>query len=156
MLKILFKIFLVLLLLSGVDIPVFAQAQKAPADLKATIASLDSALFDAYNKCELEKFESFFSDDVEFYHDQGGIMRGKQALVEASRKNICGKVNRRLMKETLEVYPISNYGAIEYGQHQFKNIAQGDKEFGRPAKFLHIWHLKDGVWKISRVVSYDH
>jgi hypothetical protein len=24
------------------------------------------------------------------------------------------------------------------------------------AKFLHIWQLKDGSWKLTRVVSYDH
>jgi hypothetical protein len=24
------------------------------------------------------------------------------------------------------------------------------------AKFLHIWQLKDGTWKLTRVVSYDH
>jgi hypothetical protein len=24
------------------------------------------------------------------------------------------------------------------------------------AKFIHIWQLKDGVWKVSRVISVDH
>jgi hypothetical protein len=24
------------------------------------------------------------------------------------------------------------------------------------AKFIHVWQNKDGVWKITRVISYDH
>ena len=54
-------------------------------------AALDTALFDAYNKCDLDKFSSFFVDDVEFYHDQGGVTSGKTALTDSLKKNICGK-----------------------------------------------------------------
>jgi hypothetical protein len=47
---------------------------------------LDAALFDPYNRCDLEKFSSFFVDidrfavisiNVEFYFDQGGPTFGK-------------------------------------------------------------------------------
>ena len=34
-------------------------------ELTKVVASLDAALFDAYNRCDLEKFSSFFVDDVE-------------------------------------------------------------------------------------------
>jgi hypothetical protein len=44
---------------------------QSQAELDKAIASLDAALFDSYNRCDLEKFASFFTDDVEFYHDQG-------------------------------------------------------------------------------------
>jgi hypothetical protein len=50
-----------------------------PAELDKTISALDTALFDSYNRCDLKKFESFFVDDVEFYHDQGGVTLGKDA-----------------------------------------------------------------------------
>jgi hypothetical protein len=43
------------------------------AELDKTLTTLDASLFDAYNKCDLDKFASFFVDDVEFYHDQGGV-----------------------------------------------------------------------------------
>ena len=43
---------------------------KSQADLDKTMAALDAALFDSYNRCDLEKFRSFFVADVEFYHDQ--------------------------------------------------------------------------------------
>src|SRR6185436_17813402 len=62
--------------------------------LFATIASLDSALFDSYNRCDLQKFASFFVDSVEFYHDQTGLMVGVANLTEAVKQNICGKVVR--------------------------------------------------------------
>jgi len=35
------------------------------AELDQAITTLDAALFDAYNRCDLEKFSSFFVDDVE-------------------------------------------------------------------------------------------
>jgi hypothetical protein len=39
------------------------------AELDQTMSALDTALFDSYNKCDLQKFASFFVDNVEFYHD---------------------------------------------------------------------------------------
>ena len=54
---------------------------------------------------------TFFIDDVEFYHDQGGVTLGKQNLTESLKKNICGKVRRALVPGTLEV-PIHGYGAV--------------------------------------------
>ena len=60
-------------------------------ELDKAITALDNALFDAYNKCDLEKFATFFVDDVEFYHDQGGVTLGRQNLTDSGKKNICGK-----------------------------------------------------------------
>ena len=73
-----------------------AQAQSpsktTPSDeLSRTIGSLDSALFDAYNECDLEKFATFFTDDVEFYHDQGGVTLGRQNLTNPCRKTSAAK-----------------------------------------------------------------
>jgi len=39
------------------------------------------------------------ADDVEFYHDQGGVTLGKEKLTESVKKNICGKVTRELDHE---------------------------------------------------------
>jgi len=70
---------------------------QSQAELDKAIASLDAALFDSYNRCDLEKFATFFADDVEFYHDQGGVTLGKEKLTESVKKNICGKVTRELV-----------------------------------------------------------
>ena len=69
---------------------------KSQAELDKAVAALDAALFDSYNRCELEKFASFFAEDVEFYHDQGGVTLGRAALTDSVKKNICGKVTREL------------------------------------------------------------
>ena len=84
-------------------------------ELFRTISALDTQLFDAYNRCDLEKLGGFFTEDLEFYHDQTGLSRSRQAMVDAVKKNICGKVRRDLVPGTLEVYPLKGYGAVEIG-----------------------------------------
>jgi len=94
-----------------------ADAQKVPAlegiksqeELNKTVASLDEALFDSYNSCDLEKFAAFFADYVEFYHDQGGVTLGRQELTNSIKNNICGKVTRELVPGTLQVYHMKGY-----------------------------------------------
>jgi hypothetical protein len=149
---------LVVALLSGLAVRAESQSSSGAAhetELFRTIASLDSALFDSYNRCDLKKFASFLVDSVEFYHDQTGLMVGAQNVAEAVRKNICGKVVRDLVPGTLEVYPLKGYGAVEIGIHRFHppNTPPGDAS---GAKFIHLWQNKDGVWKITRVISFDH
>lgn len=126
------------------------------AELDAAITALDAALFDAYNRCDLEKFSSFFVDDVEFYHDQGGVTLGRANLTDSVKKNICGKVTRELVPGTLEVHHMKGYGAVEMGVHRFHHPGNEDKEGVGEGKFIHLWQYKDGAWKITRVISYDH
>jgi uncharacterized protein (TIGR02246 family) len=133
------------------------QAQTpAPDPLFQTIQSLDTQLFDAYNHCDLEKFGSLLADDLEFYHDKGGFSRGRQATVEGVKNNICGKVTRELVPGTLEVYPIANYGAVEIGVHRFHHPGHENAQPVGEAKFIHLWQNKDGAWKVTRVLSFDH
>src|SRR4029078_2586164 len=75
-------------------------------ELHDTVARLDSILFDAYNNCKLDMFASLVSDDIEFYHDRGGLNTSKPDLVTALKNNICDKVTRELLKGSIEVYPI--------------------------------------------------
>jgi hypothetical protein len=147
---------LALLASPGVRVKAQSPPSTAPHDeLFRTIASLDSALFDSYNGCDLEKFKTFFTDDVEFYHDQGGLTVGAQALAEQVEKNICGKARRELVAGMLQVYPMRGYGAVEIGAHRFYQPKKRREPTGE-AKFIHLWQQKDGVWKITRVISYDH
>jgi hypothetical protein len=96
------------------------------ADLDRTLTALDAALFDAYNKCDLDKFASFVDENVEFYHDQGGLTLGRAALTDAVKKNICGRVTRELVQGTLKIYPMRGYGAIEMGVHRFHHPGHED------------------------------
>ncbi|HEY6251636.1 MAG TPA: nuclear transport factor 2 family protein [Candidatus Angelobacter sp.] len=154
----------VLFCLSFAVFLVQAEAQAVPAleniksqpELEKAITSLDAALFDSYNHCDLKKFASFFTDDVEFYHDQGGVTLGQAALTDSVKKNICGKVTRELVPGTLQVYYMKGYGAVEVGVHRFHHPGHEDTESVGEGKFIHLWQYKDGAWKITRVISYDH
>jgi len=131
------------------------ESMQNQADLDKAISALDSALFDAYNRCDLEKFSSFFVDDVEFYHDQGGVTLGKDKLTKSVKDNICGgDVRRELVPGTLQAHYMKGYGAVEIGVHRFyhpkSNTPPGE------GRFIHLWQYKDGAWKITRAISYDH
>jgi hypothetical protein len=154
------RILFVLTLIAMATVPVAGQSPKTTAqqdELFRTISSLDAALFDAYNRCDVEKFASFLSADLEFYHDQTGLSRGRQSTVDAIKNNICGKVHRDLVSGTLEVYPLRGYGAVEIGVHRFCDPKMGKcGEGSGEAKFVHIWENNGGKWRLARIISYDH
>jgi hypothetical protein len=129
---------------------------QSQAELDKAITTLDASLFDAYNRCDLEKFASFIAENVEFYHDQGGVTLGRAALTDSVKKNICGRVSRELVPGTLHVYYMKGYGAVEMGVHRFHHPGHDDTEPVGEGKFIHLWQYKDGAWKITRVISYDH
>ncbi len=124
-------------------------------ELFNTIVHLDSLFFDAYNNCstQLDYYATFYSDSTEFYHDQGGLMTSKKQMVDATEKNICGKVTRELIKGSIEVYPIKGYGAIEIGLHRFHNNQEPPGTKFRVGRFMIIWQEENNQWKIKRVVS---
>lgn len=131
----------------------------APKELYERIASLDAALFEAYNMCDLDKVGTFFTEDLEFYHEKGGLILTRKGSLDIMRKNLCGdnnnKVRRELIKSSLEVFPVSNYGAVQTGEHRFYLTQKGQKEkLDGVGKFVMLWQNKDGAWKISRVISY--
>jgi ketosteroid isomerase-like protein len=144
---------LVLLVLSS--IPADAQSGAQPDPLFTTIQSLDAKLFDAYNHCDLATMGAMVSDDLEFYHDQTGLSVGKAPFLAAIKQNICGKVERTLLPQTLEVYPLKGYGAVEIGIHRFHHPGRPEDGMG-DAKFVTLWQNKDGAWKVTRVISYEH
>lgn len=135
--------------------------QEAAPTLYEQVVALDKDVFDAFNSCDIEKFKSYFTDDVEFYHDKGGITISDEKLAESVAKNICVnpqqlKVRREAIPETLKVYPMDNYGAIITGEHNFYQTVNGVEKLTGTAKFTHLCQFKEGRWRISRVLSYDH
>lgn len=120
------------------------------------IANLDSALFSAYNSKNLDLMKTYFTKDLEWYQDNGGLIDYEKVFINfQSIFNRDYDLKRNLINESLEVHPIEGYGAIEIGKHQFKHIENGKLEIGT-FKFLMIWKNDNGNWKISRVISYDH
>ena len=130
---------------------------KNQADLDKAITQLDTELFDAYNHCDLKKFDSLLADDVEFYHDQGGVTLGHEKLTESIKNNICtGDTQRVLVPGTLKVYYMKGYGAIEMGVHRFLHPKTEAANGTGEASFVSLWRYKDGAWKLTRALSYDH
>jgi len=144
---------LLLLLVALSSMPAGAQSVAQPDPLFLTIQSLDTKLFDAYNHCDLTTLGAMVSDDLEFYHDQTGLSVGKAPFLAAIKENICGKVQRTLV--TMEVYPLKGNGAVELGTHHFHHPGRPEDVAG-DAKFVMLWQNKDGVWKMTRVISYNH
>jgi hypothetical protein len=80
-------------------------------------------------------------------------------VMDALRKNICGKVRRDPVPGTFEVYPLKGYGAVSSGLHRFcdsrkhQTCVEGNSGV---AKFVTLWRQQNGKWRMSRVISYDH
>ncbi len=138
------------------DSPLYTY-QPDDQQLHDTIAHLDSVFFAAYNSCNLhlDEYAAFYSDSIEFYHDKGGVMNVKKDIVESTKKYVCGKVTRELVKGSIEVYPIKGYGAVEMGLHKFHNNQEPEtpEHPARTGRFTIIWQHKNNEWKIVRVIS---
>ena len=131
-----------------------AQSPSTSQPLFDTVQRLDTKLFAAYDHCDLTTVSSMVAEDLEFYHDVTGFSAGRQSLLDGLKQNICGKVTRQLVPGTLQVYPIAHYGAVEIGVHRFYH--PGDPTNIGEAKFITLWRNEDGVWKITRALSFDH
>ena len=135
-----------------------APKAKAVADpaLRAEIARMDKAMFDAFNAHDVDGLMALFSEDLEFYHDKDGLVRYEDARNGFTRMFAQNNgIRRDLVAGSLEVYPIGTYGAIEIGAHRFCHVENGKDDCG-VFKFVQVWRRTDGQWKLARVVSYGH
>ena len=136
--------------------PVSGQAAE-PDALYQKLLALDTAMFDSFNKCsdpaEFKKHAAFFDKDLEFYHDLGGVTLGVDAVLANTRKNVCGQFRRELDLASFRVYPIPGYGAMAIGTHRFCHTPTTCEGAG---EFTTVWREKDGVWQVTRALSYAH
>jgi hypothetical protein len=138
---------------------IIAQSPNPPASkdtLYQAISQLDADLFGAMNRCDMDTFASYWSEDLEFYQDRDGLSVGRKAMVDATKNNVCGKFLREIVPGTLEVHPIPGYGAIEIGVHRFLHPYAQEHGLVGEAKFINVWRLKDGRWQVTRAFSFDH
>ena len=122
--------------------------------LTSEIRALDTKVFDAYNRCDMDTFAAAFDPNVAFYHDTGGATFDRDTVVANTRKYICRKVRRELIPTTFHVYPVKDYGAIEEGEHRFCELATGRCE--GIANLVIVWRKRGDVWQITNVLSYGH
>jgi hypothetical protein len=126
---------------------------QSDAILYEDIVRQDSLFFNAYNQCDMETQSKMLADNVEFYHDQGGLSTSKQEILEMTKENICGKVTRELVAGSVEVYPIKDYGAVEIGMHKFHNNQEPEGTPSHPSKFIVLWRQENNNWQMARVIS---
>lgn len=132
-------------------------------ELYDTIAKRDSLYFSAQNECDLEKYASFLSEDFEFFHDKVGFTDSKENEM-AGMAIFCGEeqrtrqpLRRELTKGTLKVYPMDNYGAIEFCDHVFYlQINDGTEKLVGSGKMTALWKMENNEWKLTRIISYNH
>lgn len=118
--------------------------------------TMDSLLFKAFNTRDLASLRTYFSTDLELYQDNVGVRNYEQAMDAFqglfSREYL---LTRELVKGSMEVYPIKDFGAIQSGLHTFSHVENGKLEKGT-FKFMHVWEKTKEGWKIKRLITYDH
>lgn len=151
-------IFLIVGLFLLINLSAAQEKKVAPTStaLFKQITNLDSILFDAFNNQRMDIFKPMFTNDLEWFQDNEGLISYETVFKNfgnSFKKEF--KLSRKLVPGSLEVYPLKDYGAMEIGLHQFRHIENGKEEVGT-FKFLMIWKQEKDIWKISRVVSYNH
>lgn len=132
----------------------FAPALSAQDDLPANVRAMDALMFAAFNACDEETMASIYADDLEFFHDTGGL-DDKERTLEKTRE-LCARelgLVRTLVED--RVFPVADYGAIHEGRHRFCHEVDGVDDCGT-FDFLHVWKREGEVWKLARVISYGH
>ncbi|MDY8137269.1 nuclear transport factor 2 family protein [Aquimarina sp. 2201CG5-10] len=135
-----------------------------PSELFKTIAMMDSLMFSTAQKdCDLETYASFLAEDFEYFHDKAGFTESKEkemadmAIFCGERQRARQPLRRQLTKGTLKVFPMDNYGALEFCDHIFYlQINDGTEKVVGSGKMTALWKKENNTWKLTRIISYDH
>lgn len=149
------------------DAPVnLTPGPKARPGLYEEILAADAEFFGAFfDTCDIDTVRRYVADDFEMFHDKGGrvstsgaeFVRQAQEKCERQRQGSDFLSTRKLVPETLKVYPIANYGAIAVGVHRFYAVKPGAPDrLTETAPFTIVWKEEQGQWKLARALSYDH
>lgn len=115
-------------------------------------------MFAAFNAHDAAALGSWFTPDLEFYHDKGGLA-GYDSTMAGFRRMFAqattADMHREMVPGTLEVYPLGEFGALEVCQHRFCHMENGEQQCGT-FKNIMVWRKDSTGYKVSRVISYDH
>lgn len=135
-------------------------------DMRTQVVAADARLFELFmERCDPDALRAMVTDDFEFFDDRGGLVATDGDVFVAQYAERCGgrdapdawRSRREALADTVAIFPIAHYGAVETGEHVFYE-RQGDgpeSRVGR-ARFAQMWKLEGGSWKLARVFSYDH
>ena len=126
------------------------------ADLAARqkISDLQVLYCRGIDRCDIDTLQALYAPDVEFFHDLNGRMMNRDQFLQAVRKNICGKLQRRPLPDTMEVYPLAKVGALQMGRHCF--VLAGQADCIQQGRYTIFWRFDGTAWQIAKVFSYDH
>ncbi|GAA5000276.1 nuclear transport factor 2 family protein [Pseudoluteimonas lycopersici] len=134
-------------------------------ELVATLAERDQALFAVVFGCDIDALRPMIADDFEFLHDKHGKIADSGAKFvgnvadgcERQKAGIDFHSRRELVPGTLQTYALDHYGAVQLGTHRFYALRQGKPDLlTETSRFVDVWKLDGGAWKLSRVISYGH
>jgi ketosteroid isomerase-like protein len=115
-------------------------------------------MFAAFNAHDAAALATFFTADLEFYHDKGGLAGLDSTMAGFQRMfthPTTADMHRELVPGTLEAYPIGDFGLLEICQHRFCHTENGTRACGT-FKNIMVWRKKGAGYKVCRVISYDH
>ena len=132
--------------------------------MTAAVVKADAALFAAvFDRCDADAVGAMLDEDFRFVHDKDGESSRAQFL--ANLKGHCARVKtgedfparRELVTDSLEVWPIDKYGALEIGVHRFYARVPGKPEtLTETGNFMILWKNVAGKWLMTESISYGH
>lgn len=143
-------------LISVSTISFSASSLGSESTLHKEILAADNAMFTAFNQCDVSAIAAFFSKELEFYHDVTGLKGFEENMM--ATKELCARdlgLKRTRVEDSLQIFPVKNFGAIQVGRHTFCHDVGGKQDCGT-FDFTHIWKQTDSGWKLHRVISYGH
>jgi hypothetical protein len=116
-------------------------------------------------RCHLAEIRSMIADDLEMYHDKGGVVATSADQFMADYEKGCAarsapdawRSRRELVPGSLTVNPVPGFGAIEDGEHRFyERRGDGPERFASIASFTQLWVKEQDGWKLKRIFSFSH
>lgn len=134
--------------------------------LHEEILKVDAEFFMAFfDTCDIDTVRRYIADDFEMFHDKGGLVSSSGAEFVKITQDKCKRQEegtdflstRKLLPESMKVYALNNYGAVQVGTHRFYAIQKDRPDrLTETGLFTHVWKEVNGQWKLARVLSYDH
>jgi ketosteroid isomerase-like protein len=128
---------------------------------QASVLAADTAFWDGFNHCDPAVMGRYFTEDVEFFHDQTGLTKSRAAVVRSLLQGPCGTpglhIRRQAVADGRRFSVVPAFGAVLAGDHVFyARQGDGPEVPATLARFTTVWKLEPTGWKMARVVSYDH
>lgn len=135
--------------------------------LRAEIQAADTRFFALFfdPRCHTAEVRAMLADDVEMYHDKGGVVATSADQFMADYAKACAerekpnswRSRRELIATSLRVDPVPGFGAIEDGEHRFyERRGDGPERLAGTAQFTQLWVKEAGGWKLKRIFSFAH